>query len=232
MRRFWRGFPLILLALSPAAFGQIRLSPGIQVGAPLTDTLVSSSSSSTSDTYNSFSRFNSVTKRLVIGPSLRLDLPRGLGLEFDALYQRVNYDYATSSVSPGSYSDQSFEQGTANRWQFPLLVQYGRNVGKIKPFVEAGPSISTIAGGNSTVRTTTVNVPSPASSSTSTLTIPAVTNAGITAGGGVSIPFHGHSLRVEARFSHWFTGTTTAGFPNAAFVSGDFSAVPESESVS
>ena len=121
---------LILIAAVTSATSQIRLSPGINVGTPLTDTLVSSSFSSSSGTDSSFDRYNSATKRLLIGPSLRLELPRGLGLEFDALYQRLDSDYASGSVSPGVFSSRSFEQTTANRWQFPLLVQYSRSMTK------------------------------------------------------------------------------------------------------
>ena len=140
---------LILTVTAASAFSQVRLSPGIRIGTPLTDTLISSSYSSSDGTSSSFNRSNSVTKRLLVGPSLRLELPRGLGLEFDALYQRINSDNASSSQSAG-YSAQSFEQTTANRWQFPLLLQYGHRVGKLSPFVEAGPSISTMLGGDTT----------------------------------------------------------------------------------
>lgn len=194
---------VILSVTVASAFSQIRLSPGIKLGTPLTDTLISSSSSSSNATSSSFSRFNSVTKRLLIGPSLRLELPRGLGLEFDALYQRVNSDDASSSQSTG-YSDRSFQQVTANRWQFPLLLQYVHRVGELSPFVEAGPSISSILGGNSTYNSTTSISPSPSTTSTSTGSLPALTNAGITAGGGIEIPAFGHHVRADLRFSHWF----------------------------
>jgi hypothetical protein len=139
----------------------------------------------------------------LVGPSLRLELPRGLGLEFDALYQRINDDYASGSQLAG-YSDSSFAQTTAHRWQFPLLLQYSHRVEKFSPFVEAGPSISTIVGGRSASTSTTSISPSPATTSTSTSDLPASTTAGITAGGGIEIPALGHHLRAEIRFSHWF----------------------------
>jgi hypothetical protein len=92
---------------------------GIDAGVPITDTLPSSSSSTVSGADYSLDRFNSVTKRLLIGPSLRLDLPKGLGLEFDAIYQRVNYDSTNLSSSPEiAYFYRSFEAMTADRWQF------------------------------------------------------------------------------------------------------------------
>jgi hypothetical protein len=215
---------LILIVAVVSASSQIRLSPGVIVGTPLTDTLISSSSSFISGVDSSYENFHSVTKRLLIGPSVNLELPRGLGLEFDALYQRINYDIATGSSSAGSYFDQSFEQTTANRWQFPLLVQYRRSVNKANAFVEAGPSISTIADANSRGATTSVSPPSPPTTNSYTATSPAITTAGITAGGGIAIPVFGHHLRAEIRFSRWFTGA--AEYPAALERSGDFSIVP------
>jgi hypothetical protein len=217
-----RVFFILVVAVVPAS-SQIRLSPGVIVGTPLTDTFVSSSSSSSDGVDSSYDSFHSVTKRLLIGPSLNLELQRGLGLEFDVLYQRINYDLATGSSSAGSYFYQSFEQTTANRWQFPLLVQYRRSMNKATAFVEAGPSISTIAGAKSNGTTTSVSPPSSPSTNSYTIASPAVTTAGITAGGGITIPIFRHHLRAEVRFSHWFTGTT--GYPTALERSGDFSAV-------
>ena len=204
---------LIFSVTVASAFSQIRLSPGFRIGTPLTDTLISSSSSSSDGDSSSFNRSNSVTKRLLVGPSLRLELPRGPGLEFDALYQRINSDYASGSQSTG-YSDRSFEQVTANRWQFPLLLEYSHRVEKISPFAEAGPSISTMLGGKGTSTSTSLISPSPATASTSAWNIPASTNAGITAGGGIEIPAFGRHLRAEIRFSHWFvtSGVVYSGF--------------------
>src|SRR5260370_29526644 len=108
---------------------------GVEAGVPLTDTLLSTSTSSTNPSGSSVDRYNSETKRLLIGPAFRVDLVRGLGIEFDALYQRVNYDHAIASSSPTvSFFSRSFEQTTANRWQVPLLVQYNGTLSKTKLF--------------------------------------------------------------------------------------------------
>ena len=118
---------------------------------PLTNTLASNSQSSqTVDpaiggvTASSFDRYNSATKRLLIGPAFRVEMQSGLGIEVDALYERIDYDRATASTfsGPGAPITRSFEQTTANRWQFPLLIQYTRTLLKPKMgvFVEAGPS--------------------------------------------------------------------------------------------
>lgn len=180
---------------------------------------MSTSNVSTSSISSSLDRYNSVTKRLLIGPAFRLELEHGLGIEFDALYQRVNYDHAVVTSSAPFFS-RSFEQATANRWQFPLLIQYRWNmpqagVSRMKPFVEAGPSISRIAGSRSTTTSFASSTALSASnnSSTSTVSGSGGTWAGVTIGGGVDLTFFRGHLRPEFRFSHWF-------LPNANSTSG------------
>lgn len=216
---------LILIPLGVVAGrAQIQLHVGIEGGVPITDTLQSYSSSSVNGADYSLSRFNSVTKRLLIGPSLRLDLPKGLGLEFDAIYQRVNYDYTNISSVPGISSYQSFEPVRANRWQFPLLIQYSRKVMRTKFFVEAGPAISTIVNNRATLTTTstttlsvltseffTTTATSTATSTNTAISGQSVTFAGITTGVGVDIPVRHSHLRPEFRYSHWFSGNSGVG---------------------
>jgi hypothetical protein len=222
--RSWHLSRLIALgcALTRVTTGQIQFHFGVEAGVALTDTLVSSSlSSQTSQTINpatgsgtssSFDRYNSETKRLLIGPTFRVELQSGLGIEVDALYQRIDYDHATASTfpGPGAPMTRSFEQTTANRWQSPLLIQYTRTLSKPKlgVFVEAGPSISRIADSRSTISTTTI-APSVSSSKTS-ITGQGSTLAGIVAGGGVDVPLHRVHLRPEFRYSHWFSQSGTA----------------------
>jgi hypothetical protein len=69
-----------------------------------------------------------------------------------------------------------------------------------------------------------VSPPSPPTTNSYTITSPAETTAGITAGGGIAIPVFGHHLRAEIRFSHWFTGAND--YPIALERSGDFSVLP------
>ena len=137
---------VLLFAITFLASAQIQPHFGFSAGVPLTDTLISSQSSSTVSTSSSFSRYNSVTKRLLIGPAFQLDLIRGFGLEFDALWQRVDSDATTQSTQSTSppYFFYAFQQTTANRWQFPLLVQYAHALprSKTRLFLEFGPSIS------------------------------------------------------------------------------------------
>jgi hypothetical protein len=80
--------PLLLLCLvAVSSFGQ-AFRVGIKGGVPLTNFYSTVSSSNFG--------FNSNTKRYVVGPSVELHLPFGLGVEFDALYRRVSYSGAAS----------------------------------------------------------------------------------------------------------------------------------------
>ncbi len=157
----------------------------------------------------SFSSYNSVTKRILARPCPPPVFHRSLELqEFDALYQRVDYDSATYQFGPGSLVTRSFEAATGNRWQFPLLVQYTRH----HVFMEAGLSISHIGDSDSVV-----SVASGSSGTSSTSGPgPSVTQPGVTAGGGADVRFLRGHLRPEIRYSHWFaqsgTSAVTSGF--------------------
>jgi hypothetical protein len=72
--------------VTSAAIGQLRFHFGLEAGVPVNDTLVSSSESSTGQfpVYSLFNRFNSKTKRLLIGPTLRVETQSGIGFEVDA----------------------------------------------------------------------------------------------------------------------------------------------------
>ena len=172
----------------------------MEAGVPITDTLISSSGASTSQAPPSslFSRFNSETKRLLIGPTFRLDTQTGLGFEVDALYQRVDSDFSAALLEPTAPTQQAFEQTTANRWQFPVLVRYSRQLRSTRWFVGVGPSLSYID--QTRPKATGPSLFGSAASS--------ATWGGITAGGGVDVRVSHLHLRPEFRYSHWFAGSS------------------------
>jgi len=214
---------LLICAIATVDNAQIQVHFGVEAGIPLTDTLSSTSTSSASPSSFSFDRYNSETKRLLIGPAFRVDLQRGLGIEFDALYQRVNYDHAivNSLFSGASFS---FEQTTSNRWQFPLLIQYSGTLPKTKFFAEAGPSISRIA--NSRINISSTSTSFSPSSNTSSSTGQGGTLAGITMGAGVDLPFFRRHLRPEFRYSHWFSPNAPSAIGFAYRLGDFFSSAP------
>lgn len=216
-RRF-RTVPLICL-IATAANAQIRLHWGVEAGIPLTDTLSSYSISYASGADYSLDRYNSITKRLLIGPCLRLELPKGLALEFDAIYQRVNYDVTNVASYPEiPYFSESFEQIHANRWQFPLLVQYSRQIRKRNYFVEVGPSISTFVNAKGKYSSSFIEPPAVPVAGTGGISGQAGTLAGITTGAGMDIPLFHKRLRPEFRYSHWFSANSAATGGSAFFL--------------
>lgn len=89
--------------------------------------------------YSSF-EINSEPRPYLVGPMAFLSLPLGLGIEFDALYQRTGY-----RASLGSCCADLWERERENVWEFPLLAQYRLPIHHFKPFVEVGwaPRIGT-----------------------------------------------------------------------------------------
>jgi hypothetical protein len=209
-RRMTPRYFLLICVISTAANAQIAVHFGAEAGVPITDTLSSTSIASALPGIIFSDRYNSETKRLLVGPTFRAEFPHGLGIEFDALYQRINYDHAISNSQPtAQFFSRSFEQTTANRWQFPLLVQYSRDLSKAKVFAKVGPSISKIANSRSTINSTSSSGPSSTTSSISTTTGQGGTLAGITVGAGIDLPLFHLRLRPEFRYSHWFSPSAT-----------------------
>ena len=195
----FRRISVLTCIVASVAIGQVSFHFGLAAGVPLTDTLVSSSESSTSQfpAFSLFSRFNSETKRLLIGPTLRVETQSGIGFEVDALYQRVDSDFSALLLQPPAAAQQAFQQTTANRWQFPVLVQYSRRLRSIRWFAGGGPSLSHIGQNEPQISNSVLLVPLPFNA----------TWGGFTTGGGVDVRVSHLHLRPEFRYSHWFLGS-------------------------
>jgi hypothetical protein len=105
------------------------ISVGVLGGVPFTDAVNTVNNSSYSTVYKS--------TNFIVGPSLQVNLPASLRLEFDALYRPVKYQ-ATTVAATNSIS--------ASQWQFPLLMQYRFKTPRVKPFVEAGVQFDHLSG--------------------------------------------------------------------------------------
>ncbi|MBV9744763.1 MAG: hypothetical protein JO099_13460 [Acidobacteriia bacterium] len=197
---------MLACILSMAAAGQVSFHAGVEAGVPITDTLISSSESLTSppyspatnQSYSLFNRFHSETKRLLIGPTLRVETPSGIGFELDALYQRIDSDFSAVLLQPMAPAQQAFQQTTANRWQVPVLGQYSRKLSGVRWFAGAGPSLSHISQVRPQIMISSPFGPLPSSA----------TWGGVTAGGGVDLRVFDLHLRPEFRYSHWFAGSS------------------------
>lgn len=89
-------------------------------------------------------RSYSTRKDYAVGPMIEVSLPwRGLLVEIDALYRPMSL--TTAVVLPGGTLN-SVSPATVVTWEFPVLAKYRFTSGKVRPFIEAGPSFR--ASGN------------------------------------------------------------------------------------
>lgn len=95
------------------------ISVGVRGGVPLNDAFTAATNA----------MLPLSTDRFVIGPTIELHLPFGLGAEADALYR---------SYTVG---------GTVTQWEFPILATYHfHKIGPMfRPFVDVGPTFNHIS---------------------------------------------------------------------------------------
>ena len=117
-----RTLALICVASAPLS-AQIHL--GVKAGAPLTD-VTTVFSTGRNPVVN-------LPSHWTVGPMIELDLPLGLGVEFDALYRRVGYH--TSSSLAGGGPEGDFKGGL---WDFPLLAKYKFPGHTFRPYLGLG----------------------------------------------------------------------------------------------
>jgi Outer membrane protein beta-barrel domain len=131
---------LILLALvASAGFCGDALAVGARGGLPLGDAF----SSVQNQDFRIFGR-----NRFVVGPTIELRLPAGVGFNFDILYRR----YAVESNAPGDPASKG-----AAQWEFPLMFRYRFPGIVARPFVAAGPTFNRLTGVTS-IRNSTVGL--------------------------------------------------------------------------
>jgi hypothetical protein len=115
---------LALVIAAPAAFSQL-LSVGVKAGVPFTDAFNTG--------VGALSNFTSEDRRYTFGGTAELNLPFGLGVEFDALYKRLGYQE--------TLVDSGLERSvTANAWDFPVLLKVKTGMRPLQPFFVVGPT--------------------------------------------------------------------------------------------
>lgn len=133
----------------------------------------------------------SESKRYVVGPMITVGLPLGFGAEFDALYRRVAYRTANSDVL-----SILTQRGTANSWEFPILVRH-KLIGGLYGAIGYAPRII-----NGSSHENFYTIPTGVTS-TSTLPDPYQTTHGIVVAGGIEKAFGPIHLSPEVRYIHW-----------------------------
>ena len=179
---------LLFLLGAVTSFAQI-FSAGVKAGVPLTDFLNTAESGHVEYFTN--------TNRYILGATVELHLPFGLGLEADALYRHLNYQSTNMGVDTLTTATT-----TANAWEFPLLVKYRFPVKVIHPFVDAGMAFDTLQGVKQTIdsfvtgKSTTATTSNPSELQNST-------TKGIVIGGGLNIRLLVIHIQPEIRYTHW-----------------------------
>ena len=82
-----------------------------------------------------------------IGPALSLQLTPDFMLEVEALYKPLHYEDGVRFRDDGVVT--GFAPNTVVTWQFPVLAKYQFRQGKLRPFLEAGPSFRATGNLNS-----------------------------------------------------------------------------------
>jgi len=185
--------PLCWLFLCAAAAVAQPIGFGIKGGVPMNDFL--------SAARNQNFQFDTTTNRYIIGPSVELRLPFGLGIELDALYRHFGY---SSFSTPGGVNAAITDARTsAGAWEFPLLGKYKfKGVPLLRPFVEAGVSWDKLTGLTQAVSTTVSNIVQTSSTSNPP-ELNKDTTRGFVLGGGVDIKALVIHVVPEIRYTRW-----------------------------
>ena len=177
--------PLFLLLLGAVSAWAQLFSYGVRAGVPLNNFLDAAKSQQFA--------FNSTTDRFIVGPTAELHLPFGLGVEFDILYRR--FDYNGSGTLAGVVTSNS---ATGNAWEFPLLAKYRFPTKMVHPYVDAGVAWDTLSGLKQAItrNSLTTSTSSPAELNTTA-------TRGFVMGAGLSVKVLVIHLSPEIRFTRW-----------------------------
>lgn len=115
----------------------------------------------------------------VIGPSIEVHFTRRFSLGLDALYKPLHYEQSATFTQTGEVI--GFAPATVVTWQFPVLARYRFPLGRIRPFIEGGPSLR--ATGN-------LNLSNPS-------------HFGVSAGAGIEAQWGRLSLAPGVRYTRW-----------------------------
>lgn len=177
--------PVLILSFFAASVWAQHLAIGVVAGDRVTSQLDGDGTSE--------------SKPYLVGPEIELLLPRGFGVEFDALYSRFGYSGSSTDILGGSYVSRT----RSNQWQFPLLLKYRLRIPLVHPYALVGwvPGHTS----KSTVVTTGVQVDIAGNRTPVNTSYPVDygTDHGLAAGGGVEIGGGHFRVAPEVRYIRW-----------------------------
>ena len=170
---------LLLVMSSSGVFAQVSF--GVRGGVPFTDFFHAVS--------NPGETFESNSTRFILGPSVELHLPAGIGLEADALYRHFQYNASYNQIDV-------LVKSTANSsWEFPLLVKYRAPGPFVRPYVDGGVAWDRWSGVKQI--TQIPNIGRLTNSSVSGI------NTGFVLGAGIELHLPVIKLSPEVRYTRW-----------------------------
>ena len=191
----------LLLSLAGAAFAFAQpVTFGVRVGEPLTDFVSTVQSQSVGGALGQLADFRSNTRPYILGPTVELRLPAGLGIELDALYRRLNY--SGTDVTSGVTTTTTISSTSADAWEFPLLLKYRFHIPVVKPYVDAGFAWDTLAGLKQSIRQTVATITSASTTSTPA-DLHKKGTSGFVMGAGLDIHALVIHISPEVRYTHW-----------------------------
>jgi hypothetical protein len=134
---------LIVAAVIASPLFAGAISVGIKAGVPLTDVVQTAGEIGGRP-------FEASRARFTVGPLLQIHLPRGLGIEFGAMYKRFDqqagqYQVIADPGVPYQTVVTSYAQ-TGQSWEFPVVGQYRFTGERVQPYLEAGLSFNRLSG--------------------------------------------------------------------------------------
>lgn len=109
---------LLLVCLCAPLSAQLHF--GLKGGVPVTDV---------TETIGNATVSMDKSSRWTLGPMVELDLPAGLGLEFNALYRKVGVEVRSPLLQSSK---------TAAMWDFPLIAKYHFPGVVMRPYIAGG----------------------------------------------------------------------------------------------
>jgi len=149
--------------------------------------------------------YTSRAKPFTFGPTVEVSLPRGLAVEFDALYKRLDYNYKFIGPVSGLLAFKE-DQNIISRWDLPLLLKYRlRNIAH-RPYFSGGLNTNYIVNTTDSQRLAPDDKDHP-------FTLPPShkppselryrSSEGVVVAGGFEFSLHRIRLAPELRYTRW-----------------------------
>ena len=169
-----------------------QFSVGFKAGVPLTDFF----STVNSPRFGFNSEHEAVYHR---GRRCSWGCRRGLAIEFDALYRRLNYEGSGSLSLVDVFTNN---RTTGNAWEFPLLLKYHFPTVAIKPYVAGGVAWDTVSGVKQSFTNTIRGITSSGSTDNPD-EFNKKNTIGVVVGAGVDIKAIFLHVLPEVRYTRW-----------------------------